>query len=297
MSVVLLYHRVAVVPHDPFGQAVHPDRFTAQVEHLRRSGRVIPLSDVLRPGSKGGIALTFDDGYADNAMLAAPLLADAGLPATWFVTVDTLGRRRFWWDRLAEALLGPHGLPSSADVEVAGRRLWLDLRTPSARTTALHFLWGRLLDLPPAELDAEVERLLGHLDAPPPTQEDLTMTVDQLRVLAELPLQEVGAHTRTHARLATQSEEVQRDEILESVRLLTDILHRPVVDFAYPFGDRNRDVGPLAPRLVEEAGCRLACTTDPRPVSRRSHPYRLPRVYVGDWEVDRFAAMLEGVLP
>jgi peptidoglycan/xylan/chitin deacetylase (PgdA/CDA1 family) len=296
MSVVLLYHRVADVPHDPFGQAVHPDRFAAQVEHLHRTGRVVPLDAVLPPRSRGEVVLTFDDGYADNALVAAPLLAEAGLPATWFVTVDTLGRRRFWWDRLTEALLGAAGLPPSVDVTVAGRDLWLDLRTPAARTTALRFLRGRLLDLPPAELERQVDTVVAALGAPPPAQDDLTMTVGQLRALADLPLQEVGAHTRTHARLATQPAEVQRDEVVGSVRALTEILQRPVVDFAYPFGNSAGDVGPLAPRLVEEAGCRLACTTDHRPVRRGDHPLLLPRVYVGDWEPDRFAAELDRVL-
>jgi peptidoglycan/xylan/chitin deacetylase (PgdA/CDA1 family) len=293
VSVILLYHRIASAPHDPFGQAVHPDRFTAQVEYLVRTGRVAPLGDVLHSRTGSRVVLTFDDGYADNATFAAPMLADAGLPATWFVTVDTLGARRFWWDRLTAALLGDHELPSSIDVEVADRELWVDLRTRAARTTALRFLRGRLLDLAPADLEAQVDRIVEVLGAPASDEDDLTMTVDQVRALATLPLQAVGAHTRTHARLATQSAAVQRDEVVGSVRSLSEILRRPVLDFAYPFGDSKRDVGRVAPRLVREAGCRAACTTDPRPLNRFSDPYGLPRVYVGDWDVDRFAAVLD----
>jgi peptidoglycan/xylan/chitin deacetylase (PgdA/CDA1 family) len=293
MSVVLLYHRVADLRQDPYGLAVHPDRFAAHVEHLVRLGSTVPLESTVGPeASSRGIAITFDDGYADNATAAAPVLVDAGLPATWFITVGFLGRRRFWWDRLADALLGAHPLPSSIDVEIAGRKIWLDLRTTTARHNALHFLHRRLLPMAQSTLQSTVDYIIGLLDAPGPTADDLTMTPDQLKCLAASPLQQVGAHTRTHVHLHGQSEDVQLEEILGSVADLSELLQRPVLDFAYPFGSHDT-VGTVAPGLVEEAGCRLACTTTPGRVRRRSDPYRLPRLTVLDWDVDEFSARLE----
>src|SRR6185436_13108529 len=113
----------------PYGITVSPDRFAAHVEHLVRLKNVIPLDETVGHNATPAVAITFDDGYVDNATVAAPMLSDAGLPATWFITSKTLGRRRFWWDRLAEAILGDHPLPDSIDVEVAGQDLWVDLRT------------------------------------------------------------------------------------------------------------------------------------------------------------------------
>ncbi len=295
MSVILMYHRVADLSHDPFELAVHPDRFAAHVEHLSRLGRTVPLRDVTAPGSSGGIALTFDDGYADNATVAAPLLATAGQPATWFITAGCLGQRRFWWDRLTEALLGPHTLEDSADVEIGGRRYWLDLRTPGARRTAMRFLHARLRPLPPERVEGAVDDLLTQTGAPLPAQDDLTMTVRQLHELAARPLQEIGAHTRTHLQLGGQHEDLQRAEIVGSVQDLSTLLRRPVRTFAYPFGVPDA-VGSVAPRLVAEAGCVLACTTSPGIVRRRTRPHLLPRLHVRDWDGEEFAARLSDAM-
>jgi peptidoglycan/xylan/chitin deacetylase (PgdA/CDA1 family) len=173
--------------------------------------------------------------------------------------------------------------------------LWIDLRAPSDRRTALLFLHRRLLPLPPEELATTVFHIEELLGAPAARDDDLTMTVNQLLRLASLPLQEVGAHTQTHAHLATQPAERQRQEVLGSVADLESLLHRPVRTFAYPFGGPGT-VGALAQRLVADAGCGIACTTSPGPVRRRTDRYRLPRLTVLDWEADEFAARLSTAL-
>jgi len=103
---VLTYHRVNDRhPHDRL--TVHPDTFAAQMEVLAVSDRpVVSLLQTLpalrrtAPLPPRAVALTFDDGYADNLTHALPTLARFGFPATFFVvtglmgTKDTLDRYR-----------------------------------------------------------------------------------------------------------------------------------------------------------------------------------------------------------
>ena len=63
-TLVLLYHRVAQLDHDPYGLAVRPDRFAQQCSILRKRCDVVPLRDA--NGGRRQVAITFDDGYADN---------------------------------------------------------------------------------------------------------------------------------------------------------------------------------------------------------------------------------------
>jgi peptidoglycan/xylan/chitin deacetylase (PgdA/CDA1 family) len=94
---ILTYHRVnGSHPHDRL--SVHPDAFALQMELLARCERpVLPLAlgvAGLRgeaPLPHGALALTFDDGFADNFTVAAPILARFGFPATFFVVSGNVG--------------------------------------------------------------------------------------------------------------------------------------------------------------------------------------------------------------
>lgn len=87
---VLMYHRVADLPE--FDQlTVSPRRFEQQMRQLATSSRVVSLADGLRALREGGpreplVAVTFDDGYLDNLVEAAPVLLRHAIPATVFVT-------------------------------------------------------------------------------------------------------------------------------------------------------------------------------------------------------------------
>ncbi|TVP58434.1 MAG: polysaccharide deacetylase family protein [Gemmatimonadales bacterium] len=66
---------------------------------------VISLGELcrrLRSGEPigGTLSISFDDGYRDNRTIAAPILSERGLPATFFVTTGFIGTDRVTpWDR------------------------------------------------------------------------------------------------------------------------------------------------------------------------------------------------------
>jgi peptidoglycan/xylan/chitin deacetylase (PgdA/CDA1 family) len=290
-GIILMYHRVAEAQEDTFDLAVAPQRFDAHVEYLQNLGRVVPLVDILVPSEHLQVAITFDDGYADNATAAAPPLAEAGLPATFFITTGRIGGQHFWWDRLSAGLVADYSKPAGIDVTVAGRDLWLALDDEQACLTSLAFLHQRLQPLPPDEILTVVGELLDRLEAPPPPDDALTMTPEQVLALDALPLVDIGAHTRTHLQLGGQHPSLQRDELQGSMADLTSLLGHPISSFAYPFGD-PRSVGDVAPRLAREAGYALACSTTHGAVKRRSDRYVLPRLTVRDWEGSELAAQI-----
>ncbi|HXF97243.1 MAG TPA: polysaccharide deacetylase family protein [Gaiellaceae bacterium] len=92
--VVLCYH--SIHPRLPFASA-SPELFRAQLAWLAEHCDVVRFADVARLArerdrGRAAVAITFDDGYRDNHSYALPLLEEARVPATFFVTVGLVER-------------------------------------------------------------------------------------------------------------------------------------------------------------------------------------------------------------
>ncbi len=94
-AVVVAFHRIDdQVADDPIGCT--PQRFERFCRFFGRHFQVVPLSQLLADAAAGRdvggrLAITFDDGYANNFETAAPILCRYGLPATFFVATGWIG--------------------------------------------------------------------------------------------------------------------------------------------------------------------------------------------------------------
>lgn len=105
---ILIYHRIAGGTPDERDLAL--DDFQAQLEVLA-DHRVVGLDqaiDELEAGDdRQKVVLTFDDGFADVASAALPLLADKGLPFTLYLTTAYVGGEMRWDGSTAKVPAGP----------------------------------------------------------------------------------------------------------------------------------------------------------------------------------------------
>jgi peptidoglycan/xylan/chitin deacetylase (PgdA/CDA1 family) len=279
-TAILLYHRVAdEAAGRDLGLAVSPAAFASQLEVL--GDRIVAL-DALAAGEArpGSVALTFDDGYADN--LAA--LRDAGVPATVFVSTGHVAEgQTFWWDEL-ERLLRTATTQAPLVVELDSEpRAW---RCPEPALGALNAM---LQPLDAGRIEHVLAQVRGWAAAPAGA-DPLPLTLDELRELAGHAT--IGAHTRTHANLAARDEATARAEIERSRDDLAAWLGTAPTAFAYPFGVPGRHFGPPAQRLAAEAGFSFAVANAPGLVGRASDRLALPRLVAPDLGGEAFAAWL-----
>jgi len=293
--VVLAYHRVARLPSDPHRLAVAPENFRAQMRYLRDHCRCLRLEAAAAPRRGPAVAVTFDDGYADNLREALPILEETGIPATFFICTGQLDcRGEFWSDELEQLVLGAGERPTAFpldDPEHGG--VW-----PSAGDVARRALHDRLhramLTLAPARREDWLDQLRHWAGTGAAGREThRALTRDELRALAASPLATIGAHGVTHTPLALLSAAEQQQELADSRRELETLLGREVRLFAYPFGGRGQ-FDATTHRLCREAGFRLAATTFPGQVHRWTDPLQLPRQLVRDWDAAEFAARMKG---
>jgi peptidoglycan/xylan/chitin deacetylase (PgdA/CDA1 family) len=316
-AIILMYHRVTELANDPHLLAVTPEHFAEQLDVIRAHGVPMRLQELVRSLRQGrvpprAVAVTFDDGYADNLHRAKPLLAHYEVPATVFVTAGQVGRtREFWWDELDRLLLQPGTLPPVLRLRLNGSvrewrleesstytveeyqhdRHWhVECRDdPGPRQRVFRGLFDLLYLLPSAQRWTILDELTAWAEAPPiarPSHQ--TLTSEEAVRLAEGDLVEVGAHTMTHPVLAALSVIEQRQEIQESKARLEAMLGDEVVSFAYPHGSSTLETA----ATVGEAGFLCACSSQPDAVFRRANRFQLPRLGVRDWDGDTFARWL-----
>lgn len=100
---IVAFHRVNdEMPED--GLTCGSEKFEEFCRFFKTQFHVVPLAEQIE-GCRGGVNLggtlsvTFDDGYADNFLVAAPILERLRVPATFFVTTSFIGTSvRAPWD-------------------------------------------------------------------------------------------------------------------------------------------------------------------------------------------------------
>ena len=267
-GVVLLYHRVADAPGDAWGLSVSPACFQAHMELLRSEFHPMSLSELSAAARRrrvpdGAVAVTFDDGYADNFSTALPLLERHEIPATVFVATAYMGAARaFWWDELEAIFLDGEGgtlAERSAEHEDANHGV---------------------RRLRPREVERAMERYreaAGH-SSPVLTGDKRPMSMEELERTIASPLIDIGAHTRNHADLGAIPAADVRAEVEGSRRDIAEWVGEPPAAFSYPFGQH----GPGARQTVRRAGFDLGTGTHPMAVTWLSDRYELGRLWVED---------------
>jgi peptidoglycan/xylan/chitin deacetylase (PgdA/CDA1 family) len=321
-AVVLLYHRIGDVTEDPQLLSVGKERFTQHMEYLSRRYPVLSvgmLAEALAAGEDlpdQCVAVTFDDGYADNFVNAKPILEQHRVPATVFVTTGYLDQdQEFWWDELERIFLHPSTLPPRCYLQIGERVLDHNLAGAVRYTESdaeRHRAWNVLSPDNPTVRHKIYRDICALLRLSTPSERTATMRAlrawsgirvsarETHRCLSSRELNElgagrfveVGAHTVSHSVLARLSVSEQHAEICGSREHLARILGKPPHSFAYPFGTKS-DYTPQTAVLVREAGFAVACANVPDVVTGREDVYQLPRVVVRDWEGAQFARYLK----
>ena len=215
------------------------------------------------PPVRHAVAFTIDDGYDDQAEVAAPLFSEYGVPVTTFLTTGFLdGAMWLWWDQI-EYILQSTRLDRFGFVAEA-RPLDLDLTTPAGRRSSAARVAAHCKALPEAERLAAISELsraamVALPEVPPP--EYRPMTWEQVR-RCEAAGMRFGPHTVTHPILARVSDAQAKYEIEESWTRLSREVARPVPIFCYPNGTRD-DFGPREFATIHGLGLLGAVTAEP----------------------------------
>ena len=292
--VVLIYHRVTTLASDPQLLAVTPSNFRAQMQYLKDNFPVLRFEDDWSRVEKPAVVVTFDDGYADNALEALPILEEVGVPATFFIIAGTIDiRQEFWSDELERIVLGDWNF--SEQFELADSRFgraWPTV-TEVERYKLYEEIHPFMKKVDPQRRENWLMQLRQWAHAAEGFREThRAMTVDELGRLARSRWATIGAHTVTHTPLSSLPVQMQREEVIRSKMQLETWLEREIKVFSYPFGTK-RDYTRESAALCKEAGYVKAAANFPGQAHRWTDPYEIPRQLVRNWDLSTFTKNLK----
>lgn len=292
---VLIFHRVLPEPDPLFPGVPDAARFQAQMHWIKTWFNVLALPEAVERLRAGDLparaaAITFDDGYADNATVALPILKRLELPATFFIAAGYLDGGRMFNDTVIESIRRARGPELDLTRWGLGRH---EIADDACRRRAIDRLLGTLKYLDPREREDKAAALAQAAGTELPR--DLMLTTDQVRALAAAGMT-IGAHTVSHPILSRVAEPEARAEMGEGRERLEAITGRRVALFAYPNGKPGTDYTGTHVRLAREAGFEAACSTGWGAATRRCDLFQIPRFTPWDRSGWRYALRLAGNL-
>ncbi len=309
---VLNYHGVVAEEHvgddlaesaDSFlhRNAISRARFCEQMEVTRKQFHHVSAGDVLDwIAGRGGlpdspVLITFDDGFRNNATIAAPELQRLGIPAVFHLAAGYIGTDRILWPlELDQLILGwpqeTFPLPDCAEeIELPkspaqlcdlcdnARKLCKKL-ADSARRDYLDMLRSRHT-LTLHDVDAELNEF---------------MTWDDARTLSRNGFA-IGSHTMEHPILTKLDADELCRELSESKQTIERELGTECPILAYPNGGPE-DFSPAVVDAARDAGYQLAFTLLRGFNGRDTPPFEFQRVNIpSELSLAEFQAMASGL--
>jgi peptidoglycan/xylan/chitin deacetylase (PgdA/CDA1 family) len=289
---IIMFHRVRPSEDPLFPEEPDSAQFDRLMGALASSFNCLALGQavaMLRAGTplpSKALAITFDDGYADNCTVASPILERHGLTATFFVASGLLDGGVMWNDEVIE-LIRTYPNPI-IDLEAFGFGT-LPSATPAERRSLIDKLLMEIKYRHPLARREALD-MLGEITGGT-VPGDLMMTKEQVRKLQSSGMS-IGGHTLGHPILSSLNATQAMNEIGADRENLKSILGTAPELFAYPNGKPGKDYHSEHPEMVRTAGYTAAFSTAWGAARPGDDLLQIPRFTPWDKNVARFALRL-----
>ncbi|MEL7185052.1 MAG: polysaccharide deacetylase family protein [Pseudomonadota bacterium] len=216
--------------------------------------------------------ITFDDGYLNNHEIAAPMLEEAGLPATFYIATGAIESGIMWNDLVIETFARSRHTPKftgaklKKNSEQSSGYAAVNNVISAIKYKPLNERWQLAQEFYTANTSDAVPRLM--------------MTPDRIQDLSKRGF-DIGGHTVNHPILAEMSDEDAANEIKNSIAWLAEVTGKRAYSFAYPNGKPGVDYNERHSQMVAGAGCKAAFSTTWGVGKSSSSQYEIPRI--GPW--------------
>ncbi len=303
---VFFMHRVAIPELGVHGHSL--EFLREALQYLKKKNYTfLSLQDLCEPDShvklreiKKAVAFTIDDGFFDQAEMAAKVFVENQCPVTIFLISGFIDNELWPWDDQVAYLF--HSTAKSAlDIEIGGEKVAYALQTDSDKRNATGDFQRRCKWLSPEDLQTSLDRLSIAAEIPIPAQppeQYRPLTWDLARKLEPQGVS-FGPHSCSHNIFSRLSPAQAEQEISQSIKRLSEELKHPLPVFAWPTG-RKQDFNESNCRILGQHGMHAAFSTEPGNLhldflQQDNRRYSLKRMPLPDNMVDliQYASWIE----
>jgi len=292
-AVILSYHSILEEPEltdHILGISQPRAAFDAHMEALARHFSPVKVEDIGQFAGSGrqlpprAVAVTFDDGFADNYEVALPVLSKYGIPATFYIMVDSVENGTLPWYCRVRFAFNTTRVPRWCSPD--GKRTY-DLTVLEERNAARAAAWDRGAALTRTAQQAFVGMVEKALEIEPvKAKRGFMMDWEQVRLLKKAG-HTIGGHTLSHPNVAQVSQSEAQSEIMGCKKRLEEEVGAPVEHFSYPHPALNPHWSKQTLEITREAGFKSAALTTPGPVHAGDDPLAMKRIYAAN-DLDQF---------
>lgn len=212
------------------------------------------------------VAFTMDDGFEEQARIAAPVFQEFNCPVTFFLVTGMLDQQLWPWDDKIAYLINETTV-ASLEITIGDEHLQFTLDSEPKKKTARQEIQNAIKAVPFNQLDTILANLettaqIDIPELPPPQYKPLTW--DQAREYEKQGI-EFAPHTISHPILSRLDSDAMKREVLGSWLRIQQELSNPSPVFCYPTG-RYCDFGSREVKLLRESGLTGAVSTIPAQV-------------------------------
>jgi peptidoglycan/xylan/chitin deacetylase (PgdA/CDA1 family) len=295
---VLLYHRVTQLETDPQLLSVTPENFDIQLSYLKKN-HVVLLIDELKYHLENkkklparSVAMTFDDGYADNYCEALPILEKHQLQALFYIATGTLNTpNEFWWDAVERIVLLSENEPLQDQLILNEKPFDFKNLNHTKRKLIYDALLPQFRKMLSSKREKKINELSTIFDSIVPRASHRAMTFDELKKMSDSKSVIVGAHTHLHPSLAALSYNEQLNEIKASKEILENKLQQNIVHFSFPFGTIN-DFNADTLKICNQLNFEMVAANIPYITHSGTDKMQFPRFLVRNWNATQFKSAL-----
>jgi peptidoglycan/xylan/chitin deacetylase (PgdA/CDA1 family) len=265
---------------------ISDETFRKDIEWFSRRGELVDIKTILdtsMPDDRPLFSITFDDGWIDNYTYAYPLLKQNNVPATIFLVTNAVETGEIFW---VEDFLYKIATLDSTVENPAKEVLDEQLRKASiprdkgvtGASQLAELLAENLKTLPEPEREDVIGKVYTRLGLSTAPLKGHILNWDQVREMDSSGIT-FGSHTHNHVILQYANDNLAKDELENSRRILTERLGKVPEYFCYPNARYRTDNADI----LRSTGYRYAFRMHNLPLKKDYNEYFIPRYLLNEY--------------